>query len=362
MFQNGGQKLVISLKSSSVELSVIDLSKNPVLLLNTKETLLYKEALTPQTFVDKTTEALDKILKSNYSEIIKKLKGSNECEIILHAPWFLPELIYQKNEGGQINLKDFFKQSVKPPEQKEYVQIENKITNILLNGYNLTKLKDVKAEDIEINLYRSFIKEETLQKIKSVIKKYLGGITKFDLSSSAMQLYEVIKDIFVHEDNFMFFNIGGEITEIGIVENDILEAFYTVPIGSHEFSRQLDTFIGEKGDLSTLSFLGDNATDKNLDQIKKDKMNKLKEEWSSEIIKTIKEEGKELPHKVFLVSNSDSIKFFNEIIKECENCSGFEFYTITKELFDKKVETEKNKHSKNNVEYLLSTYYLSIKN
>lgn len=362
MFKNRGKKLVVVLKSSSVELSVVDFSNKPTLLFATKETLLYKTVLTPETFLTNSTNALLRLLKNNKLKIAASINGSRQCEIIFHSPWFFPELISEENKGKMISLKEFFKEKVRPPEQDTYMQIENKITNILLNGYNLTKIRDVKSDDININIYRSFVNKKSIDKITKIIKDGLGNMESIEYSSSAMQFYETIKDIFTHEENYMFFSVGGEVTEVGIVENDILESYYTIPIGSHKFSRELDTFITESGNLNTLRFLGDEVTDEKLDKIKKDRINQIKNEWASEIMNTIKEDGKELPHKVFLISNSDSLKFFNIIVKECEICSDLNFYSINKEVFQDKVEILENKELKNNVEYLLSAYYLSIKN
>jgi len=360
MKKSSNAKLVISMKSSSVEISVINLDKTPELLFAKKEKLLFQEVLTSSDFIDKSFSVLQRLLRGNSLDISTQLKDSRECEVIFHSPWFLPELVSEKNKGQKISLKKFFNDKVIPPKQDDYIQIENKITNILLNGYHLTKLKDEESSDIEINIFRSYISKETGEKIKEILKKEFNNLNVFDFSSSAMQNYESLKSLFINEDNFIFFNIGGEITELGVVENDILTFSSTVPVGTHLFSRELDTFIAEKGNLDSLSFLSNKSTDEKLDKVRLKKIEKIKKIWSEEVISNLKDENKSLPKKVFIISNSDTIEFFNMLLESCDLCEDFTFFIIKPEIFSEKVKVT-GKIPNKNVEYLLSSYYLSIK-
>lgn len=357
---NKGLKLVISFKSASIELSVVNIDKKPQLLFSKKESLLYKEPLSPTDFANKTLEALKKLLKENSLDITKTLKYSKDCEIIFHSPWFLPEIISEENKGQNVSLKQFFLDKVKPPQQKDYMQIENKITNISLNGYKLSKLKDVVSDDIEIDLYRSFVSGESVKQIQEIIQSSFRNIKDFSYSTSAMEIFETMKDIFVDEDNFIFLNIGGEVTEIGISENDAFVYSASVPMGSHFFARELDTFLTEKENLGTLKFLADKSTDENLDQTRKQKIIKAKNKWGDEVFKVLNEKGKVLPRKIFFVANSDTVNFFKMVLNVCERAEEFDTFLVNEELFSEKVENLEN-NSHKNVEYLLSTYYLSIK-
>lgn len=353
MQRGSNRKLVVSLKSSSVELSVADFSKKPQILFNKKESLLYKDPLHPRDFIEKSLSALKKLIKENINDVTAQLKGSKSCEVILYSPWYLPELISEENKNEKVGLKNFFMDKVKPPKQENYIQLENKITNILLNGYKLSKLKDVESDDIEINIYRSFATKKVIEEIENIIKIQLKQIFDIEFSTSAMLSYESLKSLFVNIDDFIFINIGGEITELGIVESDILTFASSVPVGSHLFSRNLDTFINEKGNLSTLSFLSEKATDQKLDKRKNDKIKEISNFWFKEIIDSLKEKSQELPKKIFLISNSDSIDFFQMISKEYKD---FDIIILNNSSLEDKVESNKSV-----VEYLLSTYYLSIK-
>ena len=79
MFSDLKTKLVFSLKSSSIELSVIDLSEKPKLHFKKKESLLYKEALSPKDFIDKTLESIQKLIRKKRS-FANKLKNSQSLK------------------------------------------------------------------------------------------------------------------------------------------------------------------------------------------------------------------------------------------------------------------------------------------
>jgi hypothetical protein len=360
MHKNKGRKLVISLKSSSVEISVVNITEVPELLFSKKETLLHPEKLDPSNFKSETLTALQQLIISNLNDITANLKGSHDAEIIFYSPWYLPEIISEQNKGEKVSLKKFFMEKVLPPQQNDYQQIENKITNISLNGYRITELKDIPSDDIQIDVFRSFVSKETLGQIKQILDEEIKQIKRLSFSTSLMQTYESIKELLVSEDNVTFAIISGEVTEIGIVQNDTLNYTATFPFGTHEFSRQLETFIGEKGNLSTLSFLSEKATDENLDQIKKDKIAKVTETWIAEFKSALADFNNQTPSKVLIFVNSDALDFVEMVLRENKAIEGMKFTPIKKDIFNEKVydlETTTQKQ----VEYLLSTYYLSIK-
>lgn len=360
MSKKEGEKLVVSLKSSSVEVSVVNFDKEIELLFYSKENMLFNRPLSSKEFVDQSFIFLKKLIKDNFIEIKKTLGRSRKCELIFHSPWFLPELISEELKGQKASLKKFFMAKVKPPDQKDYFQLENKITNIKLNGYQLTKLKDEISDDIEINIYRSFVSNLTIKRLGNEIRTILPQINKFGFSTSTMQMYETIKNLFINTDNCLLINIGGEVTEINIVIEDVLTDSVTIPMGAHAFSRKLDTFISTRGNLSTLSFLGNKSIDEKLDKIKNNKIEEVKKEWLENISSAINESKKELPKNVFVFTNSESVEFFELLFEDIKIFSENKIIFIKESIFNDRIMNIAKKQGKN-IEYLLSSYYLSIK-
>lgn len=356
--QKRENKIIVSLTSSAVELSVVEFSTTTKILFFKKVKLLIQNQLSSKEFIDKSFSALSKLLVESLLDIKIASTNIDACEIIFHPPWFLPEIVYVKNTMDKVSLKKFFIEKTRPPKQNDYKQIENKVTNIMVNGYHLTTLRDIECKDLEINIYRSYVSKETLALLLSEIKKRLPQIRNINFSSSVMMFYESIKELFVDEDNVIFLNIGGEITEIGIIVDDVLVSVLTIPTGSHNFARKLDTFTSSQKNLGILKFLGDKKSDEKIDIIKDAKIINFSRKWFDDVLDTIKSSYMEFPKKFFIFSSSEYLDFFKMILES--NYNGFNFTIINHQMFDNKVIFDKM--SKQDADSLLSAYYLSIKN
>ena len=120
-----------------------------------------------------------------------------------------------------------------------------------------------------------------------------------------MQTYELIKELYIEENNCCFMNIGGEVTEFGIIEDDVLVKFSTFPMGIHSFSRELNTFTGGKENVNTMNFVGDSNVDHTKDEKIKKIIEKISAEWVSQVKNIIKEFPGEIPKKTFILNNSE---------------------------------------------------------
>jgi hypothetical protein len=354
-------KFVVSFKSSSVGVSVVSFeNKIPKIMFVADESLMSNIKINTTEFIENSLNLLKKIIKDNSFEISKNIKHCNDCEVILNSPWFLPELVSKQNSKVSKNLKIFFQNEVEPPLQKDYVQIENKITNILVNGYHLTKLRDLESDDIKINLYRSYILNDTAKKIKDVISSSFKQINRYTYSSSAMMIYESLKNLFVNDDNFIAINISGEVTEISVVLDDIIHFFTTVPGGSHYFYRELETFLSDKKNLNSIKFFANDKVDEQLDKNNKIKIDQVSNKWIDEVFGGLSELNSVLPKKVFIFSNPKITDFVKMILNNHEVSKDHDFFHVISDVFSSKIKNQNSNYDKN-VEFLLSAYYLSIK-
>lgn len=360
MLKSSDTRIVFNLKSSSVELAIVDFTgTQPNILFSKTEILPFKEKLDSGGLKEKTFETIDKMLGEAISKNMKDLNDCKRTEIIFYSPWFLPELVLEEHKGKKAKLKEIFNQKVKPPQQPDYLQIENKITNIKVNGYSLETLKDIETEDVEINVFRSFVSKDTVKRIEQVIQKRLRHLHDFSFSSSNMLIFESIKNLFFDTDNFVFINVGEEITEIGVSQEDALEFITTVPNGINEFSRKIETFTDQKNNLDSLSFLSEKQTDENLSPDAK-KISELKNDLLNKILESLKQNYKELPRRIFISTKSSNMNFVKMILSKDEVFKENDLFFLDKDLFKEKVYTLDTKPL-SNVEYLLTAYYLSIK-
>ena len=116
------------------------------------------------------------------------------------------------------------------------VVIEQKIMKIKLNGYEISSFKNKTAKEVEISSFFTLISNDTLNKIRRLIlDSFHNQQTEFHSFSFAH--FSFLRDLFKLEQNFIFMDIGSEITDISLVDNGVLEKSASFPLGKNEVIR-----------------------------------------------------------------------------------------------------------------------------
>jgi hypothetical protein len=346
------------MKSSSIELSVIKPGKIPEIVFTKKTTLLFKKALSPEEFIVESFDSLTKLLDNEKTNLLQLLSPHPDCRFVTHSPWFLPEIEKIEAKGQKTKLKSLIDEEIEESEEKGHKQIENKITNIMVQGYRLNEIRDITTDDLEINIFRSYLAREVVESLEKIMKGSLPNIGKIKFSSSAMQIYELIKNLYVSENNCCFINIGGELTEFGIIEDDILIRFSSFTIGKHVFSRELNEFIDEKENVDLIKFIGDDNSNFSLNKDAQKKLKSISLGWIENLKRIIEEYPGEIPKRTFIVDNSDSLDFFENILESSELTNELFFVPIKPNIFEGEIKFKDAKSK--GVEYLISGYYSQI--
>ena len=136
--------------------------------------------------------------------------------------------------------------------------------------------------------------------------------------TSPLVMLENTRNFLPRENNAVFFNIGGEITEIGVIENDSLSFFVTFPVGIHDFLRIIQTNIKTYDyDLLYQKEIILKSSEQN------ETLKHLKEKWFELVIQSLGLFSKHIPNKFIIVTNTKTQLFFvnllQEYIKQREN-------------------------------------------
>jgi hypothetical protein len=125
----------------------------------------------------------------------------------------------------------------------------------------------------------------------------------------------------VREDNVSFLYVGGEITEVGIIEDDVLSFYATFPIGKHDFLREVQT--------NNMSYDYDLLYQKQIvikSQEKQVQFEELKERWGQMVLSTLLSFKKDVPSKILIISDSKTKDFFTEnLISQIKKTSSSSF-------------------------------------
>jgi hypothetical protein len=305
--------LLVSLKSSSIDFQLIKKyteEKKEVLFLE-QNIILLQNSQDPKLYTDQYMKEFTKTLDTTHLKI-KQLIGKSPLQIYfsLHAPWFTSKIETLFYKESIILNKDFVKKELdKTGTDSKLKTLEKQIVKIKTNGYTITEIHNLKCSDVEINIYSSYISFEIHNLLIEILKKYFPHSKEPKFCTSPLTALDNIKRFMVKEDNIIFLNIGAEITELGIIEDDALSNFSTYPIGIHDFLRTVQTNIKTYDyDLLYQKEILLKSQDTQL------QFDTLKQNWVNSFLQTLDFLKAETPHKIVLICDSKVKDFFTLIL------------------------------------------------
>lgn len=209
--------------------------------------------------------------------------------------------------------------------------IDKKITNVLLNGYNVSNPHGKKTRELEIQLFLSVSSQELIDKMEDVVQKVFHKKVFFtsQMFSDAM----VVRDIFDDLNSFILIDIDEETTEVSVMRNDLLVGTASFPYGKNTSIRTIAKSLGRNiNDIQ--SFLSTH-TENHLHEIHSEDLEAAikiaNKEWIFSLKKVFRVLFSELliPHHIFLITDRKSEKWFKHLL----NKNNFSEFTTTEESF-----------------------------
>lgn len=307
--------LIFSLKSSSIDLQLVKIlpNKKREVLFSVRKIIFLENSQDALVYTKQYNQELQDILNQNNLAIKKNLTNTPyTIQIILYAPWFtskINSIVEEKTthidqKFVQTRIDDF-----KIPEH--LVTVEKIILKTQVNGYTLSEFTDMKASNIKIDFYASYISKTILQSFLKIIKNHFPGVESIQVHTSPILFLERIKEFMIREDNVTVLYIGGEITEISIIKDDTLIFFATFPIGKHDFLRIL------KSRVKTYDY---DLFNQNQIKIKSKVVEKTfedaKKQWAHTVCTLLQNFQKQIPSKLLVISDTKSKQFFIDTINQ----------------------------------------------
>ena len=121
--------------------------------------------------------------------------------------------------------------------------IEKEITGIVLNGYPTSDPYNTEARDLEISLLISVAPLRVVQAFTDAIAHVFHSREVVFHSSSYAGAF-VMRDLAVSEDDFLFMDVGSDITDVVLVEKGAIKNVASFPYGTDTLTR---TFAQRSG-------------------------------------------------------------------------------------------------------------------
>lgn len=306
--------LTIALKSSSVDVQLVSVlgNKKREVLFSRRKIILLNNSQDPQSYTKQCLKELSLLLKNSTRDIHQLSKGSiTKTKVVLYAPWFTSHITpITHKESVVVTEKFLYDQlkSVKTP--AKLINLEKKVIKILANGYAVTEINRTKLNNISLEVYSSYISDSIHASLNETIHSAIPiSNRKIEYTTSPVLLFAQIKSLLIREDNISFIYVGGEITEIGVIEDDSLSFYATFPIGKHDFLRDIQSTV-KTYDYDLLYHKEIQIKSKQ----KEEQFQKLKEHWGDLLISTLLSFKKDVPSKLLVISDSKTKDFFTDIL------------------------------------------------
>lgn len=339
--------LVFDVGSSSVG-AVLFLSHNskpPKIIFSVREPILIQNEPNFDVFFNLTIKSLDnavsKVSKAN-------LGAPKKIFCVLASPWYTsqtrnisikkdePFVFSQKIADALIQEeialfeKEQSKNFIEKGDKLELVELRT--MNILLNGYNTSKLLNQKIKDVYMTLFISVSPGEVLKKIKqSINNQFHSENIKF--ASFLLATFSVTRDMFLNQEDFILVDVGGEITEISMIKKDTLCTSISFPLGINSMIRGIGTEMNCSLDeaKSYLSLYRDGHAENQIQKKLEIVIKKIKADWLTKFQNSLVNMSNDIsiPATVFLTSEKEYSDFFTETIK----AEQYNQYTITESKF-----------------------------
>ena len=344
----GGKKnktelaIVFDIGSASIGGALVNLSygKKPLVLYTTRKDIAFASEVEP----NRLLASMKRTLKETALDIQKKgLRRINfrsisgkEIQAIyctFSAPWYLAQpkqLMNKYKETKNIDSK-FVEELLRQEEvafleeaMKEYSKkdkedlhlLENILTNIKIDGYDIKKLNDQKTKDLELSIFSTMIPSQvadiTIDTISAIFHT-----KNLHMHSFALVSFGVVRDI-LNKNNFLLLDITGEVTEVNVIYEGKLVESGTFPFGINTFVRKLIYALNTNKEevLSILSMRGEEAQSILVfGENEKKTLEEVEDGWCKEFVSLINDfsNSHAIPSNIVFVTDAQYTSFFKHM-------------------------------------------------
>lgn len=318
--------------SISVAATKFENNKKPEIIYCQNFKIDYQEDVESKKYTTSMIRTLDKAILTVRKNIIKiGFKGDiKKYSFFIGSPWSVSQsktIKFIKDKVFNVD-NNFLRRIILNEEDKIEKEIENnskgidwkiiedKIIQSKLNGYKTNKIYERKTKDIELDIFVSFVPQEILNKISSVVD---NKTVKQQTNSCVLSSFSFLRDLYTDKNDFLYIDIGEIITDIYVVKDDVVFGIISFPFGEKNIIQSISkaSKISEDIVLSSINIKCHGKCDpkeqNRLEHLISIGMSKWFDKFNNTILKICSENN--IPQNIFILPNTSLIKTFAERIK-----------------------------------------------
>ncbi len=204
-------------------------------------------------------------------------------------------------------------------QEEDFYLLEHNVLQIKLNGYDIAEPHGKEASDFEMSLFISMI-PDVVARIAIDTVSNLFHTESLHMHSFALSSFSTLRNIFVHDQDFMFLDVAGEVTDVGLVKDGALVESASFPMGRNALVREIARkhHTTEEEALSRLWRFAraiQNGTEE--DSPMYSTMQELKTKWNRELERMVElfEKTYPAPSKIFFFSDEQMERIVHWMIR-----------------------------------------------
>jgi hypothetical protein len=221
--------------------------KKPELILCEDFDILYQNKKDHRKYVASMIRTLDRAVISMRKELVKMgiKENIDKHYFFIGSPWSVSQsktIKILKNKLFEVNsellnkiiISEEFaveKEIEDITSEPNWKVLEQKIIQSKINGYKIENIFGKKTSNLSLELFVSFIPYEIKDKLSSYINERLGKKNKDTKHSCILSSYSFLRDLYSDRNDFIYVDIGGLITDIYVVRDDIVFNIGSFPFG-----------------------------------------------------------------------------------------------------------------------------------
>ncbi|MFA6565832.1 MAG: hypothetical protein WCT48_03750 [Candidatus Paceibacterota bacterium] len=325
--------VIFDIGSSSVGGAAVLLSpsQKPKMLYSVRRDMAFQENFHFERFVSSMLETLEKVAQ-DISAVKLPPHSEKTFSCLFASPWYASQTrILKKSFGAPVKINEDL---LKETEEKEIeafkaqeikkmggdaVILETKTIQTKLNGYETGNPLGKEATDFQTAIYISISPNKIVQTITEKIKKVFHAHS-VHFNSFPFSSFVVLRDIF-HEKSFLFMDISGEVSDISIVRDNVMQETVAFPLGKNFLIRKIasETDSSFQEALSSFHMSKNEELEDHQDKKVKKALDMAAKEWITSFqnaLRSISGRKELLPRDIFITADDDVSKWFVESLQD----------------------------------------------
>jgi hypothetical protein len=185
--------------------------------------------------------------------------------------------------------------------------VEKTVMKVRLNGYDTPNPFDKMAREIEVSTFISVSARSVITGFNDILKNVFPD-KPIEFHSFAFLLFSALRDIISGDTTYICVDIGGEVTDVSIIRDDVIHETISFPIGRKRLVQSVAEEFGTVNEeaFSVLTMYREGLLESTIMGKVAKVTERVAEEWLAAFYDTMKEIGKTfvLPTDVYVIGDA----------------------------------------------------------